>query len=265
MFSSSPSLFRIAPLLTVAALVANVSSGNEDKYEKFEKKVAAAQKVADQAVKRGDAQGIATAYYRLANVRSEARRNDVVCDVAYLSDLVGDLQTTVDHSTWFQKNLTTLPVYRAHSMETLSLHLMAGGLIKGKTLTTAQFARIVKNAVETSTFELHKPVPGVLPLGSITFSKNTAVDHSIEWKQDGDIEHVDSPKLPASVSIVQGRVTLFINGRAAYVFQIFRGDSEVLNSVRSTDDIRIQGLDETGTPSEEFHDKLFLTPDECSA
>lgn len=258
-------LLWIAPALAMTALAANFAHATEDKYKKYEKKVAAAQKVADQATKKGDSQNIAAAYYQLVKVRAEARRNGVTCDVAYLSDIVGNLQTVVDHSTWFQKNLTGLPVYREFSPDALALHLMAAGLTKGKTFTAAQFAAAVQNAIATSTFELYKPVPGVLPLGSITFSQGTAVDHSVEWTEEGNVKYVDSPKVSASASVIQGKVTISINGRAAYVFKFFRSEKEVSDSIRSTDDVRIEGLDENGNPTSEYMNQLFLTPDECSA
>ncbi len=255
----------LAPLFALVVSTANVATASEDKYQKYEKKVAAAQRIADRATKKGDAQNIAAAYYQLARIQSEARRNDVTCDVAYLSDLISNIQTVVDHSSWFQKNLTGLSIYRAHSSESLSLHLMAAGLVKNKSFTTAEFAAAVQNAIATSTFELYKPVPGVLALGSITFSQGTAVDHSVEWTESGEVKYIDSPKVPAQVSIVNGKVTISINGRAAYAFKFLRDNTEVTDSVRTSDDVRIEGLDSNGNPTSEFIDQLFLTPDECSA
>jgi len=109
------------------------------------------------------------------------------------------------------------------------------------------------------------PFPGVFTRGATNFSKGSVVHTSFQFNEDGTFEWVHSPKLPAQISVLKGKVTISINGRAAYAFKIVRDNAEVLDGVRSTDTLVIESLDENGNSSPDFMDQLFVTPDECSA
>lgn len=243
--------------LSLSLLALNVYA--QDDYARYEKAVNSAKAKAAQSLKTKDPKQISTAHYQLAALQSEAREKGHTCDFAYLFEIVENVQVAADNSPWFQATLPTLPVYKKNSGSTLSLQLIAAGLVKGKSMTREAFVKALNSITVNSAYVLYKPVPGVMPLGSIEISKGKAIDVSYLFTDEGEFKTIRSAAAPAEFKIINGEINLLINKAPSFILTIDR-DGKPSKDVRSTDNISIQGVD-----SDDFNAQLFLTPDECSA
>lgn len=176
-----------------------------------------------------------------------------------MSDVVSNLQVTADNSAWFQKGLASLPVYKKVSEQSLSLQLIASGLVKSKPMSRQAFVAALQSIHKNSSFILYKPQPGIISLGQIKLASGMMVDTSYSFNDAGEFVKTVLPAVSAGIKDIKGEISITVGGVSRYTIKIERDGKPVTKDVRSTDSIVIEGVDR------QYESQLSVNAEECSA